>query len=597
MQQHWPNEPGLTVCLIVWLIVPISKLTRWIAQFAGNSVVRRIVNLTTFLFSNSVQRPITLFCMLLLVVAQVSCAFPIQQSLSQPEDSRIFRMNLGTEPPSLDPAKVVDLTSFTVVQNVMRGLTTLSTEKNRPELDSEGNVAVLPSMALSWDISEDRQTYTFHLRENAQWSDGTPMISQHFVDAWHRVLTPETGADYAFFLFDIKGAKDFYDGQIPFEQVGILALNDNTLQVQLRRPIPFFLELCAAPVMLPFREDVYKKYGDQFTEANNSVTNGPYKLTAWQHNVGITLTPNPYYYAPPQGVDGIEMMMVNDPNTSVVMYENNELDFIETSTSIPAFDVRRLVKHPDARQFPIHRLNYIGFNVTQPPFNNEKVRQAFTLAIDRSYFPRLLKAGQLPNGSWLTPGLFGYNDQRGLQFNPHQAQQRLAEAGYPNGKGFPEVSLVYRTLYETQKEMEILQYLWKTHLNVNVRLENMEWKMFLKRLQTGAPGMYRLGWFVDYPDPDSFMSLFTGASGNNYTGWTHADYDQFVQNAAVMANGKKRQTLYDRAQRILLEDDAVIAPLYGSNKLILTKPWVKGLSINSLNLIQLESVAVSRNQR
>lgn len=522
-----------------------------------------------------------------LLLTFVSCGLPTSSDSHLQTGERLLRINLGTEPPSLDPAKVVDLTSFTVVQNIMRGLTTLSSEPDKP-------VHVLPAMAKSWEVSADRLTYTFHLRTDSQWSDGIPVTAQHFVDGWRRVLTPETGADYAFFLFDIAGAKAFYEGLSPFESVGVNALNSYTLQVTLTRPIPFFLELCSSPVMLPFRKDVYAKYGDQFTEADNSVTNGPYQLADWQHNVAVRLTPNSYYYQPPTGVDAIEMMMVNDPNTSVVMYENDELDFIETSTSIPAFDVRRLQHHPDARQFPIHRLNYIGFNVNQPPFDNPKVRQAFAMAIDRSYFPNLLQAGQVPNATWITQGLFGHNVDMGLLFNPERARELLAEAGYPNGKGFTAVPLLYRTLYETQKEMEILQYLWKTHLNVDVRLENMEWKMFLKKLQTSAPGMYRLGWFVDYPDPDSFMSLFTGDSGNNYTGWQSPQYDAWVKQAAVTPNGPARQALYDDAQRLLLQHDAVIAPLYSSNKLVLTKPWVKGLNINALNLIQLDGVVINR---
>lgn len=541
--------------------------------------------------ARSIQFLTLLGCLYVLVIffaalALTGCGIPVDSnpSHSTHHDSNpktnTLRVNLGTEPPSLDPAKVVDLTSFTVVQNIMRGLTTLGAD-----------MKAAPALATSWEVSEDGLTYLFHLNKKARWSDGVPVTTQHLLEGWHRVLTPETGADYAFFLFELKNGKRFYDNEISFDEVGAKALDLYTLQVQLERPIPFFLEILASPVALPFRKDVYEEVGDRFTEATHSVTNGPFVLSEWQHNVDIKLTPNPMYFGEQAQVD-VLLMMVNDPNTSVVMYENNELDFIETTTSIPSFDVRRLQYHADATQLPIHRLNYIGFNTQLKPFNDSRVRQAFALAVDRSFFPKLLQSGQQPNASWLTPGLFGFNKDRGLHFDPKRARALLAEAGYPNGEGFPEVSLGYRTLYETQKEMEILQYLWKENLNVSVRLANMEWKMFLKQLQTEPPALYRLGWFVDYPDADSFMSLFTANSGNNYTGWHNADYDAWVTEAAITPNGPKRQRLLDSAQSCLLEEQTVIIPLYNSQKTILIKPWVSGLHVNALNLIQFDRVEI-----
>ncbi|MEB3286685.1 MAG: peptide ABC transporter substrate-binding protein [Vampirovibrionales bacterium] len=497
----------------------------------------------------------------------------------------VFRMNLGTEPPDLDPVKISDLTSFTVIQNLMRGLTYYD-KGLKPQ----------PAVAERWDRSADGMRYVFYLRPNARWSDGKPVTAGQFVDAWQRALTPETAADYAFFLYEIKNAKAYYEGTLKdFSKVGVRALNDQTLVVELERPTPFFLDLLAAPIALPFRKDLYARYGERYTEAGHFAANGPYRLAAWAHDDYIRLTPNPYYYGEKPAV-AVKMVMVNDTNTSTVMYENNELDFIETTTSIASFDVRRLRKSPDAHVNRIHRINYFGFNLKKPPFDDVRVRKAFAMALDRNYYPKLLQSGQKPIKSWISPGLVGYNDSVGLAYNPEKARQLLAEAGYPDGKGFPDVTLAYRTLYDIQKEAEIAQYLWKKNLNVDVRLQNMEWKVYLSQLRQDASNLYMMGWFVDYPDADSYMSMMIGDSGNNYTGWKSERYDSLVSQAVVTLDADKRQKLYDDAQRILLEKDAVMVPTYQAEKTWLLKPWVKGLEINALNLISLDHLKINRKQ-
>lgn len=495
---------------------------------------------------------------------------------------RVFRMNLGTEPPDLDPPKISDLTSYTVIQNVMRGLTCYD-QSLKPR----------PALAERWERSADGLRYTFHLRENARWSDGKPVTAQQFVDGWQRALDPETAADYAFFLFELKNGKAYFDREITdFSKVGVHALDDKTLAVDLQRPTPFFLDLTAAPIALPVRKDLLDKYGERYIEAAHFVGNGPYVLTQWVHDDHIRLEPNRYYWGQKPGVDAVEMVMVNDTNTSTVMYENDELDFIETSTSIAAFDVRRLRQSPDAHTNRIHRINYFGFNLDKPPFNDVRVRKAFAMALDRSYYPKLLQSGQMPIASWISKGLPGYNADMGLPYDPKKARQLLAEAGYPEGRGFPKVSLAYRTLYDIQKECEIAQYLWKKNLNVDVKLQNMEWKVYLSQLKQDPPNIFLMGWFVDYPDADSFMSMMLGDSGNNYTRWKSARYDALVAQAVVTLDPKQRQKLYDEAQSILLVEDVAMAPSYQAEKTWLVKPWVKGMQVNALNLIMLDHLSV-----
>jgi oligopeptide transport system substrate-binding protein len=511
----------------------------------------------------------------LLCLVLLGCQTPPAEHRADQE----FTMNLGTEPPDLDPIRVTDLTSINVVGNLMWGLT---------RFDRLGRV--IPAMAQRWQ--RQGNTYTFYLNPLARWSDGKPVTAQNFVDGWQRALTASNGAEYAFFLFDVARARDYYDGKLTdFTQVGVRAVNDHTLQVTLARPVAFFPALVASPVAFPIRKDVVARYGDRFTEAGHFVSNGPYQLTAWVHEDHLRMTPNPHFR--PRTRVSVNMRMVNDANTSVVMYETGELDFIETPSTIPAFDVRRLKKRPDYHTGPLHVISYFGFNTQKPPFDDVRVRRAFAMTLNRDYYPRLLQSGQVPIQGFITPGLIGHNPKRGLGFNPVEARRLLAEAGYPNGQGFPPVTLGFRSLYDVRKEAEIAQYLWQKHLNVTVRLENMDWKVFLNRLKTDPPHLYRLNWYVDYPDADSFMNLFLAENGNNYTRWHDAEYDQWVRQAATVSDVATRTRLYDLAQKRLLEEAVALVPIYASEKGYLLNPRFTGLTVNALNLLDLSGLSSS----
>jgi oligopeptide transport system substrate-binding protein len=502
----------------------------------------------------------------------------------QPIARNVFRMNISTEPPELDPIKVTDLTSFTVLLNIMRGLTTIA--------NGEG---VLPEVATRWEVSSDGLQYTFHLDPQARWSDGKPVTTRDFLYAWQRALTAANGAEYAFFLFEIKNAKAFYEGRLTdFKEVGVRAQGDHLLRITLERPVAYFPQLLASPIALPLREDMVQRHGDSFVEAGYFITNGPYTLSSWVHENRIVLKPNPLYTKSQPGVKAVEMLMINDANTSVVMYENGELDYIETPSSIPAFDVRRLRDRPDYHTGLLLAIYYFGFNTQKPPFDNPKVRQAFAHALDRSYFPKLLQSGQQAFQSWIPPGLTGYNPALGLSYDPEKAKKLLAEAGYPNGEGFPLVTLGYRTMYDIQKEAEIAQYLWKKVLNVDVRLQNMEWKVFLSNLKNNPPDIYRLNWYADYPDADTFMSLFISANGNNHTRWKSPQYDQWVSDAVGEPVLEKRQKLYNDAQRLLLEEDTAILPIYIGEKSYLVRPQFEGYRLTELNLLFLDELRLKK---
>jgi oligopeptide transport system substrate-binding protein len=497
----------------------------------------------------------------------------------------VFRLNLGTEPPELDPIRVTDLTSMNVLGQLQRGLVQFNAHNQ-----------VVPAIAQRWTLSPDGKTYRFTLDPKGTWSDGHPVTAQQFVEGWQRALNKANGSEYAFFLFDVVGAKAYFEGTLTdFTHVGVKALNAHTLQITLVHPVAFFTALLAAPVTYPARLDVIKRYGDTWTEAGHMPSNGPYVLHQWQHEEKLVLTPNPRFTSTskPQHPVTVDMVMINDANTSVAMYEQGSLDFIETPSTLPAFEVRRLSPRPDYHSGSLHALFYLGFNTRKLPFNNKLVRRAFAMATQRGLLPQLLQAGQTPTSGWITPGLSGYNPTVGLAYNPTVAKHLLQQAGYTAQHPLPPITLGFRTMMDIQKECEIVQYSWLKTLGASVKLDNMDWKVYLNRLATDAPPVFRLSWYVDYPDSDSFMSLFTTGNGNNHTGWTNARYDRLVKQASQAQSPTQRAQLYQQAQTLLLNDEAVIVPLYAPKKGYLLNHAFTGLGVNGLNLLNLEGLRLA----
>lgn len=521
---------------------------------------------------------------LCLVIGLTGCHSSLPHSPGVTLGSRVFRLNLGTEPPSLDPMEISDLVAMTVETNLMRGLT---------QYDDQHGIA--PALASHWTMSSDGRRYVFYLRPNLRWSDGKPLTAHDFVYGWHRLLNPKNGAVYAYLLFCIDNAQAYYDGKIKDPNaIGVRALNDSTLEVRLKHPLAYFLQLTAFAPFLPQRQDVIERYGNQWTEAGHFPSSGPFILSEWEHENAIVLKPNPNYWAGAPKLDAVQMLMVPEANTSTIMYDNNELDFIETTSSLPRKEVRRLLTHPELHQTSLHAILYTGVNTQKPPLNNVLVRRALSMAVDRSYFPKLFQSGEQPIASWITPGLVGYDPKAGLPFDVKQAQALLAKAGYPNGKGLPPIDFFFNNSTPENRQIgEILQYQWKKHLGVKVNLVSTEWKVFLKQLQQDPPHLYLLQWYVDYPDSDSFMSMNTKASGNNHTRWSDKNYDTWVAEAALEQNPAMRAKLYAKAQLRLLNEGAAIIPLYVIPKTYLVKPWVKGFTLDELNVVRLENVTIT----
>ncbi|HZR47025.1 MAG TPA: peptide ABC transporter substrate-binding protein, partial [Candidatus Manganitrophaceae bacterium] len=465
-----------------------------------------------------------------------------------PAAGSVFRMNLTSEPPTLDWSLATDNVSIRVIENLMEGLAEYD-----PQLRPK------PAIAKGWEVSADGLRYLFRLRNDVFWSDGKRVTAGDFEYSWKRLLDPKTASEYAYFLYDIRNAAEYNAGKVTDpEAVGVKALDEATLQVDLKKPAVYFPSIVTFTGTFPLRRDIIEKYGERWTDPEHLITCGPFRLKEWRHEYRLTLEANDRYYGGRPSLDRVLFYVVEEETTALTLYETDHLDRV----SLPPVAIPRYQNRSDYIHAPFLRGYYYGFNMAKAPFDDRRLRQAFSMAIDRTELPRILKGGEIPATSWIPEGMFGHNPKIGLGFNPDQARRLLAEAGYPGGAGLPPVAVAFNTDPTNRLIAENLQAQWKRNLGVTVGLDNMEWKVYLKQLKEDTPQIFRLGWGADYPDPDNFMNLFTGASGNNYSRWKSDEYDRLISTAASEPDEAKRRALYDEAQKILTEREVPIMPLF-----------------------------------
>lgn len=490
-----------------------------------------------------------------------------------------FNMRIHSEPPTLDWTLATDNVSITILQNIMEGLAGYD-DKLQPR----------PALAKNWTVSKDGKTYTYTLKDNILWSDGVPLKAQHFVDSWERLLNPKTASEYSYFLFSVVGAKEYNEGKLKdASKLGFKAVNDKTFVVTLNQPAAFFPTIPTFTVTFPIRKDLIEKYGNHWTDPGKMAVVGPFVLADWKHDSKVVMTSNPKYYNGAPKLEKVNAYIINEDTTAINMFESGTLQYV---SRLPALEIERLKASPAYHNSPFLRGYYYGFNTKKPPFNDVRVRRAFAHAVDRSQITSLLKGGQIPTTSWVPKGMPGYEPNVGLKFDPKKAQKLLAEAGYPEGKGFPEVTFMFDTRDDNKVIAERLQSLWKTNLGVNLRAQNEDWKVYLNRLKSDVPAMYRLGWGADYPDPNNFLDLFTSYSDNNHSQWKSKDYDALIEKAAGESSQPKRLAMYKKAQQIILEDETIIIPLFIDALNDLISPSVKGLKLDAMDRMDLRNVTI-----
>ncbi|MEI6033585.1 MAG: peptide ABC transporter substrate-binding protein [Verrucomicrobiae bacterium] len=471
-------------------------------------------------------------------------------------DARQRRADLvfinGAEPETLDPAIITGQPEGRIVNALFEGLCAYD----------EGGRAV-PGVAESWEISPDGRTYTFRLRPDAKWSDGTPVTANDFLSSWKRTLTPATGAAYSYQLFPIKNAQAFAEGRAAgFSDVGAKAPDSRTLVVELENPTPYFLELCAFPTLHPVRTDLIEREGDDWVKPEHMISNGAFVLDSWRINDKIRLKKNPRYWGR-VALDSVDILPISDANVAFNFFASGLADLVMDKGLAPPALLDELKKMPWFHAAPFLGIYFLRYNCARGPFADERVRRAFSLAVDkRRIVEKITRAGELPAPGFVPPGIPGYSGTDGLGFDPELARTLFAEAGFPNGKGFPLANYLYSKSELNEAVAVELQSMWREALGVNVNLVRQEWKVYLNSLALLDYDIARSSWVGDYPDPNTFLDMFLSGGGNNRTGWSSPRYDSLIAEAARELDPAKRFGILRESEDLLVKTAVPVAPIY-----------------------------------
>ena len=490
-------------------------------------------------------------------------------------------VNFASEPMTMDPALNSTVDGGVMANHLFEGL--MKWQDTGEEADgSDGtvdNAELTYGQAESYDKVENEDgtvTYTFHLRDGIKWSDGKDVTAGDFEYAWKRLADPATAADYSYMLDSVVNANEIIAGEKDASELAAKAVDDKTFEVTITTDVPYFEEICAFPATMPVRQDIIEEKGDQWTfDPSTYISNGPYKLTEWTHNSQIVMAKNENYYDYENlGPDTITFKLMDDSNAMLSGFKSGELDFIQDA---PQAELPGLIASGDMKILNYLGTYYVCFQTQKAPFDNPKVREAFTLAVDRTYIVnKVTQSGQVEAGGYVPSGISDadggdFREEGGDYYKPtdadyeancEKARQLLAEAGYPNGEGFPVVEYLYNTSDAHKAVAEALQNMWEQELGVTVTLNNQEWAAFLQTRKDGDYSIARNGWISDYNDPISFLDMWMTGGGNNDAQYANPEYDNIIKQAKATSDATERMKLLHQAEDILVGQDYVVDPLY-----------------------------------
>ena len=487
------------------------------------------------------------------------------------------------EPPTLDPGLAHDVLSLVAIDQLFSGLVELSPE-----------MGVTPDVARSWEMLDEGRKYIFHLRDDVRWSDGVQVTARDFEYAWKRVLDPATPSQVGSVLYDIKEAKTYHEGHVSDpDLIGVQAVDESTLVVELEGPTSYFPHLLTFSPTFPVPRHVVETHGEAWTEEGNLVTNGPFRLLAWKRGESMLLERNPTYHHRMKGnLQEVELSFrATEPAGWLQLYEDNRLEVVFFEL-LPLTDWER-ARQRHAGEYvsaPSLETYYVGFGVRRPPFDDLRVRRAFTLATDRETLAHVALRGYAfpATGGFVPPGMPGHSPGIGLPYDPEQARLLLADAGYPGGQGFPELEVFTAGTPLEVSTVENLQTQWLHNLGVEVTLKRLNWGEMLDRLSRESPHMWSMGWSADYPDPDNFLRVgnwrLTG-------GWRNELYDRLIEGARRGTDQGERIGMYQQAELILVQE-APILPLYHFRSHLLVKPWVRRYPTSPMKLWFFKDVII-----
>lgn len=500
-------------------------------------------------------------------VSILSLGFPLFLHAAIPQ---VIHIGNGAEPKDLDPHTSTGVPEWHVMLNLFEPLV----EKDPKTLEP------VPAVAESWTISKDGKVFTFKIRKSAKWSNGERVQASDFIYSITRLLTPAVASEYAQLGYVVKNGKAFHEGKLKDKrQLGLRAVNPETLEITLENPTPYFLGLLAHHTYFPVHEKTVEKYGARWTRPEHMVSNNAFVLSKWEVNNVISLKSNPHYWNRSKVLlTEAHFYPVEKQDTEEKMFRANRL---HVTNEVPLEKIPTWQKDSSGvyQQHPYMGTYYYWINVKRPPLDNKLLRKALNLAIDREKLVKYVtRGGQLPGTHYVPPGVGGYQPKSYMPRDLSrlaEAKKLLAEAGYPNGKGLPPIELLYNTSDAHKKIAEAIQQMLKVNLGIEMRLHNQEWKVYLNTLRLSDFQLGRQGWIGDYNDPDTFLNMFITGSELNRAQYSNKDFDHLLENAAKELNKEKRLELFGKAEAILMEDLPLI-PLYIYTHVYLKSPLVQG---------------------
>jgi oligopeptide transport system substrate-binding protein len=479
----------------------------------------------------------------------------------------------GAEPQDLDPDAITVYMDSMIAYSLFEGLTKLDAKTSLPE----------PDLADRWTVSPDGKVYTFHLRPEARWSDGDPVTAGDFVYSFHRILSPAYGALYSYMLWPIKNAEAFNEGKLTeFSDVGLRVLDNQDLQITLDKPTPYLPALASHTTWLPVQKKTIEKFGrmdekgTRWTRPGNLVGNGAFTLEDWNPNARIVVVKNPLYWdAANTRLNRIEFYPIEKPEIEDLNFRSGQL---HATYQLPMSKIPYYRSHvpPELGVDPVLSTFYFFLNVTRPPFDNLKLRQALNYGIDRDAISRSVTEGVYPPAHCLTaPNCGGYTCKTQVQDNFEKARQLLAEAGYPGGRGLPSIEVQCFEKEVALRVTEAVQAMWLKELGVHITIAQMETKTLYQNQQNKEYTMAFSGWLADYADPNTFLGTMVTGGGNNYAGYSNKEFDALIDQASNTADNSKRMEMFQKAEAILL-DEAPLIPLYFQPNVYAISPVVKG---------------------
>lgn len=504
------------------------------------------------------------------------------------DTNQVFRRGNYDEPDTLDPQKAFAVPDYNILHDLYEGLMTF---------DQDGKVTL--GQAKSYDVSSDGKTYQFYLKDNLRWSNGEELTAYDFEFGIKRAVDPKIGSQNFILLKAIKNSSAISDGKLSVDELGVKALDNKTLIIELEYPLPYLKSLLTHNSFMPIYRPNLNKYGDDFTRPDIYVTNGPFKLIDWVVNSHVTLQKNDYYInSDSVKLNKVIFYSINQPSVELKSYRSGDIDY---TAKIPLDSINWLQKNMpnDLHANRMLAAYYYTFNVTKPPFNNKKLRKALSFAINKEIIAKKLIGGnRIAVDNFVPFGIDNYiqiNKKDALNYNVELAKKYYKEAGY-NNHHKPKFKLLYHT-NESNKVIAIaVASMWKKVFGIETELVNQEWKVFLKsRLNLNETEVFREGWIASYNDPVAFLELFMSNNPQNSSGYYNPNYDSLLLKAKFESDLSNRAKLLLEAENILLDDVPVI-PIYSPQSYHLIKSYVGGIFVNIFDVTLSRYVYIKPNK-